>query len=296
MSLFNGVGVAMVTPFSETGVNYAETERLVEHIIAGGAAALFALGTTGEPSTMTAAEREEFLQFVILTVHGRIPVYAGTGSNATADAVTKSRRAETLGADGILVVTPYYNKCTQNGLFAHYKAVNDAVGIPIIAYNVPTRTRVNIEPETGARLAELKNVVALKEASGDIDQMLAMAAAIDGKMDWYSGDDSLTSVAMSLGAKGVISVAANVIPREMKALTDLCAENRYPEAAKLQFKLAPFMKALFSEVNPIPAKKALEYIGIKAGAPRLPLTEMEPAHAETLLKVMRQLNIVGGKA
>lgn len=291
MELFNGVGVAMVTPFNESGVDYAQTEKLIAHILSGGADALFVLGTTGEPSTMTAAEREEFLQFVVLTVHGRVPVIAGTGSNATADAVAKSKRAEKLGADGVLVVTPYYNKCTQNGLVAHYRAIDEAIGLPIIAYNVPTRTRVNIDPETGARLAELKHVVALKEASGDIDQMLAMAAAIDGKMDWYSGDDSLTSVAMSLGAKGVISVAANIIPEEMKRLTELCKQNRYPEAAKLQFKLAPFMQALFSEVNPIPAKKALEYIGIEAGIPRLPLTEMEPAHAEKLLAAMQALGV-----
>lgn len=289
MGLFTGVGVAMVTPFDAQGVNYAETEKLIEHILAGGADAIFALGTTGEPSTMTGTEREAFLRFVIRSVRKRVPVFAGSGSNNTAEAIEKSRRAEAIGADGLLVVTPYYNKCTQNGLVAHYTAIGEAVGIPVVVYNVPTRTRVNIEPETGARLAEIKNVAAIKEASGDIDQLLDMARYVDGKMDLYIGDDSLTSVAMSLGAKGVISVAANIIPAEMKKLTELCVQNDYRSASKLQFRLAPFMKALFSEVNPIPAKKALEFIGIHAGVPRLPLTEMEDAHAAKLKAVMDEL-------
>ncbi len=295
MELFGGVGVALITPMNEKGIDYAETEKLLEHTLSGGADALFALGTTGEPSTLTAAERTGFLQFVLKTVRGRVPVFAGTGSNNTADAVEKSVAAERLGADGLLVVTPYYNKCTQNGLYEHYKKIDEAVGIPIVVYNVPPRTRVNIEPATAVRLAGLKNVRALKEANGEIDHMLDMMAAVkDAGLTVYSGDDSLTSVAMSLGAKGVISVAANIVPAEMKKLTDLCAAGDYAAAAAQQLRLLPFLRALFCEVNPIPAKKAAEFIGIRAGKPRLPLTEMEPAHAERLRRTLIDLGVIGG--
>ncbi len=295
MELFGGVGVALITPMNEKGIDYAETEKLLEHTLSGGADALFALGTTGEPSTLTAAERTGFLQFVLKTVRGRVPVFAGTGSNNTADAVEKSVAAERLGADGLLVVTPYYNKCTQNGLYEHYKKIDEAVGIPIVVYNVPPRTRVNIEPATAVRLAGLKNVRALKEANGEIDHMLDMMAAVkDTGLTVYSGDDSLTSVAMSLGAKGVISVAANIVPAEMKKLTDLCAAGDYAAAAAQQLRLLPFLRALFCEVNPIPAKKAAEFIGIRAGKPRLPLTEMEPAHAERLRRTLIDLGVIGG--
>ncbi len=295
MELFGGVGVALITPMNEKGIDYAETEKLLEHTLSGGADALFALGTTGEPSTLTAAERTGFLQFVLKTVRGRVPVFAGTGSNNTADAVEKSVSAERLGADGLLVVTPYYNKCTQNGLYEHYKKIDEAVGIPIVVYNVPPRTRVNIEPATAVRLAGLKNVRALKEANGEIDHMLDMMAAVkDTGLTVYSGDDSLTSVAMSLGAKGVISVAANIVPAEMKKLTDLCAAGDYAAAAAQQLRLLPFLRALFCEVNPIPAKKAAEFIGIRAGKPRLPLTEMEPAHAERLRRTLIDLGVIGG--
>lgn len=295
MELFGGVGVALITPMNEKGIDYAETEKLLEHTLSGGADALFALGTTGEPSTLTAAERTGFLQFVLKTVRGRVPVFAGTGSNNTADAVEKSVAAERLGADGLLVVTPYYNKCTQNGLYEHYKKIDEAVGIPIVVYNVPPRTRVNIEPATAVRLAGLKNVRALKEANGEIDHMLDMMAAVkDTDLTVYSGDDSLTSVAMSLGAKGVISVAANIVPAEMKKLTDLCAAGDYAAAAAQQLRLLPFLRALFCEVNPIPAKKAAEFIGIRAGKPRLPLTEMEPAHAERLRRTLIDLGVIGG--
>ena len=295
MELFGGVGVALITPMNEKGIDYAETEKLLEHTLSGGADALFALGTTGEPSTLTAAERTGFLQFVLKTVRGRVPVFAGTGSNNTADAVEKSVAAERLGADGLLVVTPYYNKCTQNGLYEHYKKIDEAVGIPIVVYNVPPRTRVNIEPATAVRLAGLKNVRALKEANGEIDHMLDMMAAVkDTGLTVYSGDDSLTSVAMSLGAKGVISVAANIVPAEMKKLTDLCAAGDYAAAAAQQLRLLPFLRALFCGVNPIPAKKAAEFIGIRAGKPRLPLTEMEPAHAERLRRTLIDLGVIGG--
>ncbi len=293
MSLFKGCGVALVTPFDKNGnVNFEALDELLTHVIKGGVSALFACGTTGEPSTMTKAERESVISACVKKANGKIPVYAGSGANNTAEAVAFSRRCEELGVDGLLVVTPYYNKCTQGGAYLHYKAISDAVNIPIIVYNVPTRTGFNLSPQTVLKLCELKNVKGIKEASGDIDQMLEVARLIHGKMDWYSGDDSLTVPAMSIGAKGVISVAANVIPDTMSKITSLCFENKYSEAAKLGFDINPFVKKLFIEVNPIPCKKALNLMGINAGAPRLPLTELEPEHTELLKAEMQKLGII----
>lgn len=291
MSLFTGSGTALVTPFNESGVDFAAFERLLEYQLKNSASALFVLGTTGEPATMTEKEREEVIKFAVKFAGGKLPVIIGSGSNCTRIAVENSKRAEALGADGLLVVTPYYNKCTQKGLIEHYRSVCEGVGIPVIAYNVPTRTKVNIDPETAAKLCELKNMAALKEASGDIDQLQAVAAAIEGGMDLYIGDDSLTTVAVCLGAKGVISVAANVIPSVMAKLCKLCFEGKFDKARELQFKLIPLMSALFCEVNPIPVKKALEIIGLGCGVPRLPLTEMEPEHAEKLKAALVSLGL-----
>lgn len=296
MAIFRGVGVALVTPFDQNGnVNYKALDALLTHVIEGGANALFACGTTGEPSTMTHEEREGVIERVVRAAKAaktKIPVFAGSGANSTAEAVALSRKCERLGVDGLLVVTPYYNKCTQNGAYLHYKAVSDAVHVPVIAYNVPTRTSFNLSPQTVLRLSELPNVVAIKEASGDIDQVLEVARLLDGKMDWYSGDDSLTVPAMSIGAQGVISVAANAIPAQMRRITDLCFAGNFPEAARLGFRINPFVKKLFCEVNPIPCKKALQLIGIDAGAPRLPLTELESEHTEALREEMRALGLL----
>ncbi len=291
MSLFTGSAAALVTPFSSSGVDYEALDKLLDYQLTYGTSALFVLGTTGEPATMTKAERDEVVKFVISRVKGKLPVIVGAGSNCTATAVENAVNAQALGADGLLVVTPYYNKCTQNGLVEHYRAVCDSVGIPVIAYNVPTRTKVNINPETAARLCELKNMSGIKEASGDIDQIQALAAAIEGGMDFYIGDDSLTVVSYCLGAKGVISVAANAVPRIMTRLTNLCRQQRFEEAREMQFKIMPLMSALFCEVNPIPVKKAMEFIGIPCGKPRLPLTEMEPQNAEKLKKALNDLTI-----
>ena len=192
----------------------------------------------------------------------------------------------------MLVVTPYYNKCTQNGAYLHYKAVAESVHIPIIAYNVPTRTGFNMSPDTILRLSELPNMCGIKEASGDIDQMLEVARLLHGKMDFYSGDDSLAVPAMSIGAKGVISVAANVVPKEMHTITALCEKGDYPQASALAFKLYPFIKKLFCEVNPIPCKKALQLLGIDVGAPRMPLTELEPEHTAALKVDMQDLGLI----
>lgn len=293
MTLFDGCGVALVTPFGSDGnVNFEALEKLLEHVMSGGADALFACGTTGEPSTMSQKERESVISFCVKRAAGKIPVFAGSGCNNTAEAAEFSRRCEKLGADGLLVVTPYYNKCTQNGAYLHYKAVSEAVGIPIVAYNVPTRTSFNLAPQTLLRLAELKNVKAVKEASGDIDQVLEAARLLCGVLDWYIGDDSLTVPAMSIGAKGVISVAANVLPAQMHEITALCRDGKFREAAMLGFKINPFVKKLFCEVNPIPCKKSLELMGIEAGAPRLPLTELEPEHTEQLKAEMQKLGLI----
>lgn len=292
MSIFTGSGVALITPFTSDGVDYAALEKILDYQISNGTNAVFVLGTTGEPATMTQAEREEVIRFTLRHVHKRVPVVVGTGSNSTAEAVSRSIRAQELGADGLLIVTPYYNKCTQNGIVEHYRAVCDKVGIPVVAYNVPTRTRVNINPDTAKRLCELKNMSGLKEASGDIDQIQAVAAAIEGGMDFYIGDDSLTTISFCLGAKGVISVAANVVPHVMRELTSLCMQGDYLKAKALQFKLIPFMSALFSEVNPIPAKAAMRFIGYDCGVPRLPLTPMEKEHADKLESVMRSLEFI----
>lgn len=293
MSVFKGCGVALVTPFGKDGkVEFEALDKLLNHVIGGGVNALFACGTTGEPSTMTKEERESVITYCVKKANGKIPVFAGSGANNTADAVEFSVRCEKLGVDGLLVVTPYYNKCTQNGAYLHYKAISDAVHIPIIAYNVPTRTGFNLQPQTILRIGELKNVRGIKEASGDIDQVLEVARLLHGKLDWYSGDDSLTVPAMSIGAKGVISVAANVIPNDVRKMTDLCFDMKYDQAAALGFKINPFVKKLFCEVNPIPCKKALQLIGIDAGVPRLPLTELEQAHTEELSREMQLLGLI----
>ena len=292
MAVFSGVGVALVTPFDEEGhVNYEALLKLLEHVCDGGVGALFACGTTGEPSTMTKAEKEGVIEACVKFAKGKIPVFAGCGSNNTAEAVALAKRCEQLGVSGLLVVTPYYNKCTQTGAYLHYKAISDAVNIPIIAYNVPARTGFNMSPDTVLRLTELRNVVAIKEASGNLEQMMEVARLTRGALDLYSGDDNLTVPAMAIGAKGVISVAANVIPDRMVRLTNLCAAEKFHEAATLAFEISPFVKKLFCEVNPIPCKAALKLIGIDAGLPRMPLTELEPTHAQELKDEMVKLGL-----
>ena len=292
MSIFTGSGVALITPFTENGVNFDALGKLIDHTVKGKTDAMFILGTTGEPSTMTKSEKESVIDFTMKRVGKKIPVFVGSGGNNTADVIEWSKRVQSMGVDGLLVVTPYYNKCTQNGVLAHYKAVADAVKIPIVAYNVPTRTGFNMKPETIARLADIKNMAAVKEASGDIDQLLEVARLTKGKIDFYSGDDSLTVPAMSIGAKGVISVAANVIPEKVHNMAALCFNNQYEKACEIQFEIAPFVKSLFSEVNPIPCKKALQLMGFDVGIPRLPLTEMEPETTAKMAEHMRKLGLI----
>ena len=293
MTLFKGVGVAMVTPFDKDGnIDYGVLKDYVEHLISGGASALIPFGTTGEPATVTAAEYEKATAFIIKQVAKRVPVIVGAGSNNTALAYNHALTAKRLGADGVLVVTPYYNKCTQNGIIEHYKAVAKA-GIPVIAYNVPSRTGVNIAPATLRRLAEIDGVVGIKEANGNMDHFMQVAK-ICGEvgLDMYSGEDGLTAVAIMLGCKGVISVAANPAPKHMAELCKLCFNGDYQKAVQLQFKLQELIDSLFCEVNPIPAKKAMQLLGFEVGTPRLPLTEMEKDHAERLKAAMRELGLI----
>ena len=292
MSIFKGVGVALVTPFNSNGVNYDEFGKLLEHVLGGGADAVIVCGTTGEPSTMTKDERLSVIRFAVKKINGRVPVIAGTGANDTLAAIEMSKLAEAEGADGLLIVTPYYNKCTQKGLIAHYTAIADAVSISIILYNVPTRTCVNILPETAAALSSHKNIVAIKDASENVDHLLAMCRVCDGKLDIYSGNDTYTSFLMSLGSVGVISVAANVIPNKMKQITDLCFAGKYGDARKIAWEIDPLVKAMFIEVNPIPTKKALQLMGINAGLPRLPLTELSDDGTAVLKKEMKALKLI----
>ncbi len=291
--LFTGCGVAMITAFGKDGgIDFDAQGAIIEHLLEGNTDAIVVCGTTGEPSTMTEEERLSLIEFTVKAVKGRAQVIAGSGGNNTLESVKTSIRCQELNVDALLVVTPYYNKCTQKGLIAHYKAISDAVNIPIIVYNVPTRTNLNVAPETAAKLAELKNVKAIKEASGDIHQISEVIRLTKDKgITVYSGDDSLTVPAMALGAKGVISVAGNVIPQIMHDMTVLSEKEDFKGASSLHFKYARLMKLLFCEVNPIPVKKAMNLLGFNAGLPRLPLTEMENKNADALAAEMKALGI-----
>lgn len=294
MSVFTGAGVAIVTPFKENGeVNYEKFAELIEFQIANGTDAIIVCGTTGESSTLTHEEHLEVIRYCVEKVAGRIPVVAGTGSNCTETAVYLSTEAEKYGADALLLVTPYYNKATQNGLYKHFKTVADAVKLPCILYNVPSRTGCNIAPETAVRLcSEVENIVGIKEASGDISQIAKLMALADGKVDLYSGNDDQIVPLLSLGGKGVISVLSNVAPRQTH---DICAKffaGDVEGSCKEQLRAIPLCKALFCEVNPIPVKKALNLMGKEAGILRMPLTEMEEENAAKLEKTMKDYGIL----
>ena len=293
MAIFEGAGVALVTPFKENGtVNYEVLESLIEEQIAAGTDCIVAMGTTGESATTSEEEHIQVIRFVCEVVNGRIPVVAGTGSNCTRTAVEMSREAAESGADGVLLVTPYYNKATQTGLIAHYKAIAAETKAPIILYSVASRTGVNIEPSTVATLAkETDNIVAVKEASGNISQVAKILQLTDGKVDVYSGNDDQIVPILSLGGKGVISVLSNVAPRETH---DICASFFAGDIAgsrALQLKALPLIEALFCEVNPIPVKKAVNLMGMEVGGLRMPLTELSEAHTVQLKKAMQEFGI-----
>ena len=291
-TIFTGSAVAIITPFTKDGVDFPAFEKLIERQIALGTQCIVVCGTTGEPATMTAAERESIIRFCIEHTNGRIPVVVGTGSNCTDDAVKNSENAQKWGADGLLVVTPYYNKCSPMGLKAHYKAISDAVTLPIIAYSVPSRTGVNISASLMAELAQIENVAAIKEASGNMDQVVAIAHACGDAIDIYSGEDALTVPMMSMGAKGVISVAANIVPGDVQAMCSSALAGNFEAAAAAQKKLYPLIKALFCEVNPIPVKSAAAAMGLCSSTLRLPLTEMAPENLERLISAMRQYGVI----
>ena len=294
MTLFEGAGVALVTPFKENGeVNYEKLEEIVEEQIAGGTDAIIACGTTGEASTMTHEEHLDVIEYICRVTKKRIPVVAGTGSNCTETAVYLSAEAEKRGADGLLLVSPYYNKATQKGLMAHFTAVADAVKIPVILYNIPGRTGVTIKPETIVALCrDVDNIVGVKEASGNFSAIATLMSLSDGKVDLYSGNDDQIVPLLSLGGKGVISVLSNVAPRQTH---DICASyfaGDVKTSAGLQLKAIPLITELFSEVNPIPVKAAMNMMGKGVGPLRMPLTEMEPQNQEKLKKAMTAYGIL----
>ncbi|MBE6005886.1 MAG: 4-hydroxy-tetrahydrodipicolinate synthase [Sarcina sp.] len=288
MSVFKGSGVALATPMKENGeINYDAMEKLIEFQIENGTDALVVVGTSGEAPTLDDPEHLEAIRFSAQVAKGRVPVIAGTGSNNTAHAVMMSEEAEKLGADGLLLVTPYYNKATQDGLYTHYRTIASATKLPCIVYNVPSRTGTNILPETMARLAkDQANIAGIKEASGNISQVAKLAALTEGKLAIYSGNDDQVVPLCSLGGVGVISVLANVAPRQTHDMVMYCLEGRYEEARELQLRALPLIDQLFIEVNPIPVKAALNMMGFDCGTPRLPLTELTPAHKESLRKAM----------
>ncbi len=286
MSIFTGAGVAIVTPFHADGtVNYEKMEELIEEQIAGSTDCIVVAGTTGEAATMSDEEQLAVIKFTCDVVKGRIPVVAGTGSNNTAHATELSIEAEKVGADGLLLVSPYYNKATQNGLKAHFTTIANAVKIPSILYNVPGRTGMNIAPATVADLCKnVENIVAIKEASGNFSAVAQIMNLSDGKVDVYSGNDDQIVPVLSLGGKGVISVLSNVAPKETHDICELFFKGDVEGSRNIQIKAIPLIDALFCEVNPIPVKAALNLMGKNVGLPKLPLTEMEPAHQEILRK------------
>ncbi|MBO5480780.1 MAG: 4-hydroxy-tetrahydrodipicolinate synthase [Clostridia bacterium] len=288
---FNGSATALITPFDENGVNYEVYGQLIDYQIENGTDALVLLGTTGEPSTMTFEEEHLLMDYAVKKVNGRCKVIFGCGSNNTADAVMTAKAAERFGADGLLAVTPYYNKCTQNGLVAYYKAICEAVSIPVIAYNVPGRTGVEIQPTTMAKIAEFPNIAGIKDAGGNMSKTMETFRLVREKCDVYSGEDALNFPILACGGAGVISVLSNIVPADVKKLCTLIQEGNFAEAAKLNDKLLPLANACFVEVNPIPVKEAMNLLGFNAGVPRAPLTVMEQPNREKLIAAMQNYGL-----
>lgn len=284
--IFKGTATALITPFTSTGVDFESFDRILDDQLAGGVDAVVVLGTTGEPATMTAEEKKSVIEFAVKKLKGKIPVIVGTGANSTRTAVESSVLAESLGADALLLVTPYYNKATQRGLIEHFRAVADAVHTPIICYNVPGRTGVNMLPATFAELAEHENIAAIKEASGNMEQIEEVIRLSEGKAVVYSGDDGITVPVMAMGGMGVISVVSNAAPRFTSEMTSSFLAGDLKTAADMQLEMLPLVRALFCEVNPIPVKKAMQLRGLCNGLLRLPLTEMTAENAAKLEKLL----------
>jgi len=280
--IFKGCGTAIITPFTDDGVNFEEFRKMIEFQISEGVDSIIVCGTTGESSTMTTEEKKETIKFAIDVANKRVPIVAGTGGNCTKSAIEMSKYAESVGADAVLVVTPYYNKTTQAGLIAHYKAIAQSITIPVILYNVPSRTGLNITPATCLELSKLDNIVAVKEASGNISQVAEIANLCRDNLAIYSGNDDQIVPILSLGGLGVISVLSNVIPKDVHNMVENFLNGNIKEATRLQLDTLKLTSALFSEVNPIPVKAACNMIGFNAGIPRMPLIEMSEAGKEKL--------------
>lgn len=294
MAIFEGAGVALVTPFTESGeMNYPKLKELVEEQIAGGTDSIIACGTTGESSTMTHEEHIEVVRFVCEVVNKRIPVIAGAGSNSTKEAIHLSQEAQKAGADGLLLVTPYYNKATQGGLIAHYTAIAEAVDIPILLYHIPGRTGVTMKPETIVKLCrDVPNIVGVKEASGNFSTIAEIMSMANGCVDLYSGNDDQIVPLLAMGGKGVISVLSNIAPRQTHDICEAFFKGDVKKSCELQLKAIPLINQLFCEVNPIPVKAGMNLMGREVGPLRLPLTEMEPQNQEKLKKAMQEYGIL----
>lgn len=277
-----GSATAMITPFTSDGINFESFGRMLEYQIENGTDALIILGTTGEPATMTDEEKDALMRFAVERAKGRVKLIFGTGANNTQKAVAATRHAETLGADGVLAVTPYYNKCTQRGIVEYYKTICAATKLPVIAYNVPPRTGVNILPATAEELASIPNMAGIKEACGNMEQICETMRRIRGKMDLYSGDDNLNVPILAIGGAALISVASNIAPRECKQVYEYMAAGDLARANELEDRLLPLIDACFTEVNPIPVKYGMNAIGLDAGLPRAPLTELEEEHKKIM--------------
>ena len=290
--IFTGAAVAIVTPFNEEGINFEELKKLIDFNIENGTDAIVIAGTTGESATMSDEEHRAAIKFTVEYVNKRIPVIAGTGSNDTLYAVELSKYAEEVGADGLLIVTPYYNKTTQSGLVKHYNYIADRVNLPLILYNVPSRTGVNILPKTCLELSKHKNIVAVKEASGNLSQIAEIKALCGDELTIYSGNDDQIVPILSLGGKGVISVLSNVAPKEAHDICQLFFDGKAEESAKLQIEYLNLINALFIEVNPIPVKTALGLMGFNVGHLRMPLFPMEECNLEVLKKEMKAKNLL----
>lgn len=290
--IFRGAGVAIITPYTEDGINFEELGRIIDDQIENYTDAIIITGTTGESATMSVEEHKEAIRYAVEKTNGRVPVIAGTGSNETRIAVEFSKYAEEVGADALLVVTPYYNKCTQKGLIQHYAMIADSVNIPIILYDVPSRTGVSIQTATYAELAKHPNIVAVKEANGDLSKILRLRAACGDDLVVYSGNDDQIVPILSLGGQGVISVLSNVAPKAAHDICQLYFDGKVEESAKLQIEYADLIDALFCEVNPIPVKVAMRKMGWDAGPLRMPLCEMEPAHEAQLEKALRNHGLI----
>lgn len=292
MSLFKGSGVAIITPFNDRGIDFKKLEELLEWQIKSGIDAIIICGTTGEASTMTEKERKDAIKFTVDTVKGRIPVIAGTGSNCTQSAINMSKWAESIGVDGVLVITPYYNKTTQKGLVEHFKAVASSIKIPVVIYNVPGRTGLNLKPKTLEKLCHIENIAAVKEASGDISQIAQIKALCGDKIDLYSGNDDQTIPILSLGGIGVISVLANIIPEDMHNMCKLFLEGNIKEALALQLKALSLMNSMFIETNPIPIKTAMNILGMDVGNLRLPLCSMSEENLEIVKAELKNYGLL----